>query len=161
MTVCNLPLGEYSEDTLGSRGHKCPCFRAVGTRAPINTPVQYPWGGRLTELLPSPVELCKHSLHSPVGSARSPERVPTISSLPLLDQTISAPYRCRPSSMLLYARHPGYCINRCRLLKGVDSVPCTSNVEFTTQKARGVWFWVLGWFSLVRLVSLWAFGIGW
>jgi hypothetical protein len=38
MTVCNLPLGEYSEDTLGSRGHKRPCLRAVGTRAPINTP---------------------------------------------------------------------------------------------------------------------------
>jgi hypothetical protein len=42
MTVCNLPLGEYSEDTLGSRGHKRPCLRTVGTRVPINTPVQYP-----------------------------------------------------------------------------------------------------------------------
>jgi hypothetical protein len=42
MTDCNLPLGEYSEDTLGSRGHKRPCLGAVGTRAPINTPVQYP-----------------------------------------------------------------------------------------------------------------------
>jgi hypothetical protein len=42
MTVCNLPLGEYSGDTVGSRGHKRPCLRAVGTRAPINTLVQYP-----------------------------------------------------------------------------------------------------------------------
>jgi hypothetical protein len=41
MTVCNLPLGEYSEDTLGSRGHKRPCLRTVGTRVPINTLVQY------------------------------------------------------------------------------------------------------------------------
>jgi hypothetical protein len=41
MMVCNLPLGEYSEDTLGSRGHKHPCLRTVGTRVPINTPVQY------------------------------------------------------------------------------------------------------------------------
>jgi hypothetical protein len=39
MMDCNLPLGEYSEDTLGSRGHKRPCFRVVGTRTPINTPV--------------------------------------------------------------------------------------------------------------------------
>jgi hypothetical protein len=42
MTVYNLPLGEYSEDTLGTRGHKRPCTRMVGTRVPINTPIQYP-----------------------------------------------------------------------------------------------------------------------
>jgi hypothetical protein len=74
---CNLPLGEYSKDTLGSRGHKRPCFWAVGIRAPINTPVQCPQGGRLTELLLFPVELCKHSLHPLVGSTCSPEPVPT------------------------------------------------------------------------------------
>jgi hypothetical protein len=56
MTVCNLPLGEYSEDTLGTRGHKRPCPRTVGTRVPINTLVQYPGEGRLTELLPFLVE---------------------------------------------------------------------------------------------------------
>jgi hypothetical protein len=39
MMVCNLPLGEYSEDTLGTRGHKHLCPRTVGTRVPINTPV--------------------------------------------------------------------------------------------------------------------------
>jgi hypothetical protein len=56
MTVCNLPLGEYSKDTLGTRGHKHPCPRTVGTQVPINTPVQYPGEGRLTELLSFPVE---------------------------------------------------------------------------------------------------------
>jgi hypothetical protein len=37
---------------------------------------------RLTELLPSPVDLCKHSLHSPVGSTCPERRVPTASLLP-------------------------------------------------------------------------------
>jgi hypothetical protein len=77
MTICNLPLGEYFEDTLGTQGHKRPCPRTVGTRVPINTPVQYPGEGRLTELLPLPVEPCKHSFLTPVGSTRRGRRVPT------------------------------------------------------------------------------------
>jgi hypothetical protein len=65
MTVCNLPLQEYSGDRLGAWGHKRPCQRTVVTRAPINTPVQCPWGARWTELLSFLVELCIHSHHSP------------------------------------------------------------------------------------------------
>jgi hypothetical protein len=71
MTVCNLPLREYSGDSPGTRGHKRSYQRTVVTRVPINTTVQCPWEARLTELLSFPVELCKHSLHSPVGSTCS------------------------------------------------------------------------------------------
>jgi hypothetical protein len=42
MTVCNLPLWEYSGDNLGTRGHKRPCLGTMDTRVPINTPVQCP-----------------------------------------------------------------------------------------------------------------------
>jgi hypothetical protein len=40
MTVCNLPLWEYSGDSPGTRGHKRPCLGTLDTRVPINTPVQ-------------------------------------------------------------------------------------------------------------------------
>jgi hypothetical protein len=39
MTVCNLPLWEYSGNSPGTRGHKCPCLGTIDTRVPINTPV--------------------------------------------------------------------------------------------------------------------------
>ena len=42
MTVCNLPMWEYSGDSPGTRGHKRPYRRTVDTRIPINTPVQCP-----------------------------------------------------------------------------------------------------------------------
>jgi hypothetical protein len=42
MTVCNPPLWEYSRDNPGALGYKRPYIRTLGTRAPINTPVQCP-----------------------------------------------------------------------------------------------------------------------
>jgi hypothetical protein len=42
MTVCNPPLCEYSGDSPGARGHKRPYIGTLDTRAPINTPLQYP-----------------------------------------------------------------------------------------------------------------------
>jgi hypothetical protein len=42
MTVCNLPLWEYSGDNPGTRGHKRPCLGTLAARVPINTPVQCP-----------------------------------------------------------------------------------------------------------------------
>jgi hypothetical protein len=77
MTVCNLPLGEYSEDTLGTQGHKRPCPRTVGTRVPINIPVQYPGEGRLTELLPFLVESSQALFPLSRGSTCPEKRVPT------------------------------------------------------------------------------------
>jgi hypothetical protein len=77
MTVCNLPLWEYSDDSPGTRGHKHPCLGTLDTRVPINTPVQGPEVAKFTELLLFPVELYKHSLHPPIGFTGSPEPVPT------------------------------------------------------------------------------------
>ena len=68
MTVYNPPLWKYSGDSPGTRGHKRPYQRTVDTRVPINTPVQCPWEARSTELLPFPVEPCKHFFHSLIGS---------------------------------------------------------------------------------------------
>jgi hypothetical protein len=76
MTVCNLPLWEYSEDSPGTRGHKRPCQGTVGTRVPINTPVQCPLVARLTKLLSPHVKFCKHSFHFTVGSTCPREQVP-------------------------------------------------------------------------------------
>jgi hypothetical protein len=59
MTAYNLPMWEYSGDSLGTQGHKRPYQRIVDTWVPINTPVQCPWEARLTKLLPFPVEPCK------------------------------------------------------------------------------------------------------
>jgi hypothetical protein len=42
MTVCNPLVWEYSGDCPGARGHKRPYIGTLDTRAPINTPVQYP-----------------------------------------------------------------------------------------------------------------------
>jgi hypothetical protein len=42
MTICNLPMWEYSGDSPDTRGHKRPYQRTVDTRVPINTPVQCP-----------------------------------------------------------------------------------------------------------------------
>jgi hypothetical protein len=69
MTVCNPPLWEYSGDNPGAWGHKRPYMETLGTRAPINTPVQCPWEVGLTELLSSRVKPCLHPFHSPVGSS--------------------------------------------------------------------------------------------
>jgi hypothetical protein len=53
MTVCNLPLWEYSGDNPGTRGHKHPCLSTLAARVLINTPVQCPWEARSTEQLSS------------------------------------------------------------------------------------------------------------
>jgi hypothetical protein len=42
MTVCNLPLWEYSGDSPGTRGHKRTCLGTLAARVPINTPVECP-----------------------------------------------------------------------------------------------------------------------
>jgi hypothetical protein len=80
MTVCNPSLWEYSGDSPGARGHKRPYIGTLDTRAPINTPVQYPWEAGLTEQLPSRVKPCLRSFHSPVGSTCPGEQVPTFSA---------------------------------------------------------------------------------
>jgi hypothetical protein len=77
MTVCNLPLWEYSGDNPGTRGHKRPCLGTLTARVPINTPVQCPWEARLTEQLPFHAKPCLQSFHSPVGSTCPGEQVPT------------------------------------------------------------------------------------
>jgi hypothetical protein len=61
MTVCNPPLWEYPRDNPDAWGHKRPNIRTLGTRAPINTPVQCPREARLTELLPSREKPCLRS----------------------------------------------------------------------------------------------------
>jgi hypothetical protein len=65
MTVCNPPLWEYPVDNPGAWGHKRPYMETLGTRAPINTPVQCPWEAGLIKLLPSRVKPCLHPFHSP------------------------------------------------------------------------------------------------
>jgi hypothetical protein len=54
MTVCNLPLWEYSGDSPGTRGHKRPYQRTVDTRVPINTPVQCPLRGQIYRVIAIP-----------------------------------------------------------------------------------------------------------
>jgi hypothetical protein len=54
MTVCNLPLWEYSGDSPGTRGHKRPYQRTVDTRVPINTPVQCPLRGQINRVIAIP-----------------------------------------------------------------------------------------------------------
>jgi hypothetical protein len=39
ITVCNLPLWEYSGDNPSTRGHKRTCLGTLAARVPINTPV--------------------------------------------------------------------------------------------------------------------------
>jgi hypothetical protein len=77
MTVCDPALWEYSGDNPGAWGHKRLYMETLGTRAPINTPVQCPWEARLTEQLPSQVRPCLHSFYFPVGSSCPGEQVPT------------------------------------------------------------------------------------
>jgi hypothetical protein len=42
MTVCNLPLWQYSGDNQGTRRHKRPCLGTLAARKPINIPVKCP-----------------------------------------------------------------------------------------------------------------------
>jgi hypothetical protein len=77
MTVCNLPLWEYSRDKPGTRGSKCLWQGQAAPRVPINTPVLCPGKGRWMKLLAFRVKLCKHFFYFLVRSTCPGEEVPT------------------------------------------------------------------------------------
>ena len=61
MTVCNLPLWEYSRDKPSTQGSKCLWQGQTAPRVPINTLILYPGTERPTRLLTSRIKLCKLS----------------------------------------------------------------------------------------------------